>query len=137
MRLISVICSSPDEFNLLESVCVCSAGVFGADEDEVKAVSVMEGDSVTLHPLTQIKIFNLIEWRFGGPVIAQTDGNDISYPSHTEIFRGRLQLDVTGSLTIKNMKAKHSGLYELKISHSAGTAERKFNVTVYGENMYF
>ncbi len=27
----------------LETVCVCSAGVFGADEDEVKAVSVMEG----------------------------------------------------------------------------------------------
>ncbi len=111
--------------------------MFGADEDEVKAVSVMEGDSVTLHPnLTQIQRFNLIEWRFRGPVIAQADGNDISYPSYTEIFRDRLQLDVTGSLTIKNMKTKHSGLYQLQIRHGAGTAERKFNVTVYGENVF-
>ncbi len=55
--------------------------MFGADEDEV---SVMEGDSVTLNPgLTQIKTINLIEWRFGDPVIAHTDGNEISYPSHT------------------------------------------------------
>ncbi len=112
--------------------------MFGADEDEVKAVSVMEGDSVTLHPdLTQIQRINLIEWRFRGPIIAQTDGKNVLYPTHTEIFRDRLQLDVTGSLTIKNIKTKHSGLYELKISHGAGTTERKFSVTVYGENMYF
>ncbi len=111
--------------------------MFGADEDEVKAVSVMEGDSVTLNPLTQIQKFNLIEWKFRGPIIAQTIGNNVLYPSYTEIFGGRLQLDQTGSLTIKNIKTKHSGLYELQISHSAGTAERKFSVTVYGENMYF
>ncbi len=112
--------------------------MFGADEDEVKVVSVMEGDSVTLNPdLTQKQRINLIEWRFRDSVIAEADGNDISYPIHTEIFRDRLQLDQTGSLTIKNMKTKHSGLYELQISHGAGTAERKFNVTVYGENMYF
>ncbi len=112
--------------------------MFGADEDDVKAVSVMEGDSVTLNPdLTQIKIFNVIEWRFRDLVIAQILKKDISYPNHTEIFRDRLQLDQTGSLTIKNMKTKHSGLYELKISQDDVTAERKFNVTVYGENMYF
>ncbi len=112
--------------------------MFGADEDDVKAVSVMEGDSVTLDPdQTQIKTFNLIEWRFRDPIIAQTDRKDISYPHDIEIFRDRLQLDLTGSLTIKNMKTKHSGLYELKIRHSDGTADRKFNVTVYGENMYF
>ncbi len=139
IRLISVICSSLCyEFNLLETVCVCSAGVFGADEDEVKSVSVMEGDSVTLNTdLTQIQKINLIEWKFGNQVIAQIDENDISYPIHTEIFRDRLQLDQTGYLTIKNMKTKHSGLYELQISHGAGNAERRFNVTVYGENMYF
>ncbi len=112
--------------------------MFGADEDDVKAVSVMEGDSVTLPTnLTQIQRINLIEWRFRDPVIAQIDGNEISYPSHTEIFRGRLLLNQTGSLTIKNMKTKHSGLYQLQIRHSDGTTERKFNVTVYGENMYF
>ncbi len=109
--------------------------MFGAGEDDVKAV--MEGDSVTLNPdLTQIKRFYLIEWKFRGPVIAEADENEISYPSYTEIFRGRLQLDLTGSLTIKNMKTKHSGLYELQISHSDGTTDRKFNVTVYGENLF-
>uniref|UniRef100_A0A8C1MH75 Ig-like domain-containing protein n=1 Tax=Cyprinus carpio TaxID=7962 RepID=A0A8C1MH75_CYPCA len=107
-------------------------GVFGADEDEVKSVSVMEGDSVTLNPdPAKIKKFNLLEWRFGDPVIAQTVGNDITYPSHTEIFRDRLQLDQTGSLTIKNMRTKHSGLYKLQISHSTGTSLMKFNVTIY------
>ncbi len=112
--------------------------MFGADEDEVKAVSVMEGDSVTLNPdLTQKQTFYLIEWRFRGPVIAKIVGKNILYPSSTEIFRDRLQLDQTGSLTIKNMKTKHSGLYELQISHSDGTTDRKFSVTVYGENMYF
>ncbi len=111
--------------------------MFGADEDEVKSVSVMEGDSVTLNPdQTQIKTFYLIEWRFGDSAIAQTDGKDISYPPHTEIFRGRLKLDLTGSLTIKNMKTKHSGLYQLKISLSDGTEYGKFNVTVYGENLF-
>ncbi|KAL0161099.1 hypothetical protein M9458_044824, partial [Cirrhinus mrigala] len=94
--------------------------VFGADQDEVKLV--MEGGSVTLNPdLTQIQKCILILWRFGDAVIAQIDGNDISYPGHTEIFRGRLQLDQTGSLTIKNLRIKHSGLYELQISHSSGT----------------
>uniref|UniRef100_A0A8C1N510 Ig-like domain-containing protein n=1 Tax=Cyprinus carpio TaxID=7962 RepID=A0A8C1N510_CYPCA len=92
----------------------------------------MEGDSVTLNPdLTQIKKYNLLEWRFGDPVIAQTVGNDITYPSHTEIFRDRLQLDQTGSLTIKNMRTKHSGLYKLQISHSTGTSLMKFNVSVH------
>ncbi|XP_042611974.1 uncharacterized protein LOC122144838 [Cyprinus carpio] len=93
----------------------------------------MEGDSVTLNPdPAKIKKFNLIKWRFGDPVIAQTDGNDITYYSHTEIFRDRLQLDQTGSLTIKNMRTKHSGLYKLQISHSTGTANKQpFSVTVY------
>ncbi|XP_073700971.1 uncharacterized protein [Garra rufa] len=112
-------------------ICLLLCGVFGADGDEVETVSVMEGDSVTLNPdLTQIKKFTQIDWRFGDSVIARTDGTEISYPKPTERFRGRLLLDLTGSLTIKNMKTKHSGLYELQIDHSSGTLDRKFNVTV-------
>ncbi|XP_016347177.1 uncharacterized protein LOC107692587 [Sinocyclocheilus anshuiensis] len=108
-------------------------GVFGADADEVK--SVMEGDSVTLNPdPAKMQEFILILWRFGekGSTIAQIDGNDISYPNHTEIFTDRLQLDQTGSLTIKNMRTKHSGLYKLQIEHSKGTPDKQtFSVTIY------
>ncbi|XP_077081640.1 uncharacterized protein LOC143735406 [Siphateles boraxobius] len=109
-------------------------GVFGVDGDEVKSVSVMEGDSVTLNTeVTKTQRIILIEWRFGekGSTIAQIDGKDISYPSHTDIFRGKLQLDQTGSLTIKNMRIKHSGLYQLQIDLKSGSSSMTFSVTVY------
>uniref|UniRef100_A0A8C1T4I4 Immunoglobulin domain-containing protein n=1 Tax=Cyprinus carpio TaxID=7962 RepID=A0A8C1T4I4_CYPCA len=108
-------------------------GVFGADEDEVKSVSVMEGDSVTLNPdLTHIQGFNQILWRFGsqGSTIASIVGKVISYEEE-EIFRDRLELDQTGSLTIKNMRTKHSGRYKAEINHSTGTLLTIFIVTVY------
>ncbi len=39
--------------------------MFGAETDEVKSVSVKEGESVTLNPdLTQIQNINKIEWRW-------------------------------------------------------------------------
>uniref|UniRef100_A0A8C2C4Q6 Immunoglobulin domain-containing protein n=1 Tax=Cyprinus carpio TaxID=7962 RepID=A0A8C2C4Q6_CYPCA len=108
-------------------------GVFGADEDEVKSVSVMEGDSVTLNPdLTQIQGMVLLLWWFGekGFTIAQIDGKDIVYEDY-EVFRGRLQLIQTGSLTITNVRTNHSGLYKAEISHKSGTLYIKFRVTVY------
>ncbi|XP_058615923.1 uncharacterized protein LOC131529933 isoform X2 [Onychostoma macrolepis] len=106
-------------------------GVFAAETDEGK--TVMEGDSVTLNPdLTQIQGFIQMLWRFGdpGPVIAQIDGNEISYTSD-ERFRGRLQLNQTGFLITKNMRTKHSGLYKLEIDRSTGTSYKTFSVTVY------
>uniref|UniRef100_A0A671PBI0 Ig-like domain-containing protein n=1 Tax=Sinocyclocheilus anshuiensis TaxID=1608454 RepID=A0A671PBI0_9TELE len=108
-----------------------SFGVFYAETDEVK--TVMEGDSVTLNPdLTQIQGIVLLLWRFGdkGSTIAQIDGNDILYEDY-EAFRGRLQLDQTGSLTITNVRTNHSGLYKAEISHNTGTSYIKFSVTVY------
>ncbi|XP_042612002.1 uncharacterized protein LOC109058453 isoform X2 [Cyprinus carpio] len=107
--------------------------LFGADEDEVKSVSVMEGDSVTLNPdLTQIQGMVLLLWWFGekGFTIAQIDGKDIVYEDY-EVFRGRLQLIQTGSLTITNVRTNHSGLYKAEISHNSGTLYIKFRVTVY------
>ncbi|MFN2807582.1 hypothetical protein, partial [Escherichia coli] len=74
----------------------------------------MEGDSVTLNPrLIQEHAFNSIKWWFGdyySAVIAETDGNEISHLNDKN-FRDRLELNQTGSLTIKNMRTKHSGLY--------------------------
>ncbi|XP_052447199.1 uncharacterized protein LOC127988475 [Carassius gibelio] len=113
-------------------VLILMCGVFGADEYEVKSMSVMEGDSVTLNPdPDQIQGFILILWRFGDPVIAQINGIEASYPRHTEIFIGRLQLDQTGLLKINNMRIKHSGLYKIEVIQRTGTSNMKFTVTVY------
>ncbi|XDV23459.1 hypothetical protein PO909_028033 [Leuciscus waleckii] len=94
----------------------------------------MEGDSVTLKTdVTETEGIILILWRFGdkGSTIAQIRGKDILYPSHIDTFRGKLQLDQAGSLTIKNMRIKHSGLYKLQIDLNSGTSRMTFNVTVY------
>ncbi|XP_051741888.1 uncharacterized protein LOC127508188 isoform X2 [Ctenopharyngodon idella] len=107
-------------------------GVFSAGTDEVK--TVMEGESVTLNPdLTKIPGINQLLWRFrdSRSVIAQIDLNDISYPTVPEMFKDRLKLDQTGSLTITNMRTEHSGLYKLEINHKSGTSRLDFRVTVY------
>ncbi|XP_026119980.1 uncharacterized protein LOC113099111 isoform X2 [Carassius auratus] len=106
-------------------------GVFGVETEEVK--SVMEGDSVTLNPdLSKIQGMVLLLWRFGekGSTIAQIDGNNILYEDY-EVFKGRLQLDQTGSLTITNVRTSHSGLYKAEVSHNTGTSYIMFRVTVY------
>ncbi|XP_048063210.1 uncharacterized protein LOC125278243 [Megalobrama amblycephala] len=115
-------------------IVLLMCGVCGAETDEEKTVPVMEGESVTLNPdLTKIPGFNLMKWRFrdSRSVIAQIDRNMISYPSLTEMFKDRLKLDQTGSLTITNMRTKHSGLYKLEINHNTGTSYFIFSVTVY------
>ncbi|XP_056090939.1 coxsackievirus and adenovirus receptor homolog [Rhinichthys klamathensis goyatoka] len=116
-------------FQIVLLIC----GVFVAEADEVKPVSVMEGESVTLNTdVTETQGIILILWRFGdkGSTIAQINRKDISYPNHTDIFRGKLQLDQTGSLTIKNMRTKHSGLYKVQIDLKSGSSRMTFNVTV-------
>ncbi|XP_050956402.1 uncharacterized protein LOC127157211 [Labeo rohita] len=111
-------------FEILLLMCV----VFGADKGEVKLVSVMEGDSVTLNsdPTQVIEI----RWWFGEAdlKIAQIDEKGISFPS--ERFKGRLQLSQTGSLTISNMRINDSGRYKLRIDHRNGTSNQEFTVTV-------
>ncbi|KAA0711835.1 hypothetical protein E1301_Tti021273 [Triplophysa tibetana] len=82
-------------------------GMFSVEADEVKSVSVMEGDSVTLHTnLTVIQTSDVIRWRL------QTDSQ-------------------TGDLTITNMRIKHSGPYEVQISR-ATTIYKRFRVNVTG-----
>nr|XP_055072936.1 uncharacterized protein LOC129452884 isoform X2 [Misgurnus anguillicaudatus] len=117
------------------NVSLC-AGVFG---DEVKPVSLLEGDSVTLHTeITDIKKYDVIRWRFlheNSPLAEfnRKAGNPPKYVSDGR-FRDKLQLDVqTGSLNIKNIRRNHSGLYEVDISSSSYTIHQPFTVTVSGE----
>ncbi len=109
--------------------------------DGVNTVSVMEGDSVTLHSdvidiRTPRYYIRHIQWKFGPEpnLIARVIWRD-KETSHiryyeNEIFRDRIQIDnQTGSLTIRNIRTTDSGLYQMDSRLSV----ESFNVTVYGE----
>ncbi|XP_048038606.1 uncharacterized protein LOC125263591 [Megalobrama amblycephala] len=119
-------------------ICLCiliTNGVFFV-EDEVKSVSVMEGDSVSLNTDVQVQKDLQILWRFGPQntriaEIIKRDQINYIFVSNDGIFRDRLQMDNhTGSLTIRNIRSEHTGLYELTVTSSRKTLKR-FNVTVY------
>ncbi|XP_052394832.1 SLAM family member 9 isoform X1 [Carassius gibelio] len=113
------------------SCCWCLIGVFG------DSVSVMEGDSVTLHTgLTEIREDEDILWKFGAnksqiAKIKKKKQIFFTYNDTDERFRDRLKLDdQTGSLTITNISTEHSGDYELEIS-GAKKSSKTFSVSVY------
>uniref|UniRef100_A0A8C1VDL1 Immunoglobulin domain-containing protein n=1 Tax=Cyprinus carpio TaxID=7962 RepID=A0A8C1VDL1_CYPCA len=95
-------------------------GVVG-EMDGVKSVSVSvtEGDPVTLRIDAETHKDALMLWRFGdkGILLAKIDSEtgEISLNSADERFRDQLQLNQNGSLTIKNSRSEHAGLYELQI----------------------
>ncbi|XP_056614149.1 SLAM family member 5-like [Triplophysa dalaica] len=109
-------------------------GVFGFDGDEVKSVSVMEGESVTLHTdLTRIQRRDHILWMFGPQGIPIADiYNQKPNTYQTGRYGGRLQINSqTGSLTITNMRTTDSGLYRLEVINGKETLFKIFNVTAY------
>ncbi|XP_026107644.1 natural killer cell receptor 2B4-like [Carassius auratus] len=112
-------------------------GVFVAVTDEVKSVSVLEGDSVSLNTDVKIQRDDHILWMFGPQntriaEIIKRDQINFIFVSNDEIFRDRLQMDnQTGSLTIRNIRSEHTGLYELIIIISVETSLKSFSVTVY------
>ncbi|KAA0711979.1 hypothetical protein E1301_Tti012720 [Triplophysa tibetana] len=109
--------------------------LFGVDADEVKSVSVMEGDSVTLYnDLTDIQRRDHILWMFGAKEsrIAEIYKQSIDIEGGIEIFGDRLNLDSqSGSLIITNITITDSGLYKLGIFGDRETSYKRFNVTVY------
>uniref|UniRef100_A0A8C1RHW9 Ig-like domain-containing protein n=1 Tax=Cyprinus carpio TaxID=7962 RepID=A0A8C1RHW9_CYPCA len=126
-----------ETFVLFLLVTLLVDGVFGYT-DEVKSVSVMEGDSVTLYTdLTEIKKADLILWTFGSENtrIAQINRliNKISYYDVLDgRFRDRLKLDhQTGSLIITDITTQHTGLYGfLQIIGEKQVTPKKFSVIV-------
>ncbi|XP_056614683.1 uncharacterized protein LOC130429877 [Triplophysa dalaica] len=110
----------------------CSAGLSGV---EVKSVSVMEGDPVTLNTdLTDVQEDLQILWLVGPKEIRIADIRRQKPNTYIETGRygDKLKLDSqTGSLTITNIRITYTGLYKLEIINSRETSEKKFNVTVY------
>ncbi|XP_073721578.1 SLAM family member 5-like isoform X2 [Misgurnus anguillicaudatus] len=112
----------------------CLTGVFG---DEVKSVSVMEGDSLTLQTDTKLQRDHLILWMFGPQeaVIAEINKEANKFLKYANVldgrFRDRLQVNnQTGDLTITNINTEDSGLYHINIRSNRITSHR-FNVIVY------
>lgn len=89
--------------------------------DTVKSVSVMEGESVTLHTDAMQKE-DLIVWSFGPNKTVITRNSEI------KMFKDRLVVNQS-SLTINNITANFSGIYQ----NVRKTSITTFNVTVYGE----
>ncbi|XP_026120011.1 uncharacterized protein LOC113099136 [Carassius auratus] len=110
-------------------------GVYGVEADEVLSVSVMEGDSVTLHTdVTEVPKDTDIIWKFGNEIIArmnEADGNPSTYDGPGAIFKDRLKLDKqTGSLTITNIRTEHIGHYSVDVK-SMNAKLKTFQVTVH------
>ncbi|XP_065099400.1 uncharacterized protein [Paramisgurnus dabryanus] len=122
-----------------------SVSVIDVDTDEMNSVSVMDGDSVTLHTdVPDIKKYDVIRWRFQheNSPLAELNRNTALFSTyddvHDGIFKDKLQLDVkTGSLTIRNIRTKHSGLYEVDLSSTSTsyTIHQSFTVNVSGKVM--
>ncbi|XP_043078651.1 uncharacterized protein LOC122327385 isoform X3 [Puntigrus tetrazona] len=110
-----------------------SPGVLG-DADEEK--SVTEGDSVTLKTgVSEVQSNYQILWMFNvnnsDARIAEIYRQNIHIEDSTHIFGDRLQMDrQTGSLTIRNIRTQHSGLYKLTII-KGGVTYKSFSVAVY------
>ncbi|XP_058617641.1 signaling lymphocytic activation molecule isoform X2 [Onychostoma macrolepis] len=112
-------------------------GVFDVKTDEMKSVSVMEGDSVSLHTDVKVQRDDQILWTFGPQntriaEIIKRDQINLIFVSNGGRFRDKLQLNnQTGSLTINNIRSEHTGLYKLTVIISGKTSLKSFSVTVY------
>uniref|UniRef100_A0A8C1XBI1 Ig-like domain-containing protein n=1 Tax=Cyprinus carpio TaxID=7962 RepID=A0A8C1XBI1_CYPCA len=111
-----------------------SHGVFGGT-DVMKSLSVMEGDSVTLNTDVNVQRDDQILWMFkvnnSFTRIAEIHRQKIYIGDSTVAFRKRVQMDSqTGSMTIRNIRTEHSGLYKLQIIKDEVTS-KSFSVAVY------
>lgn len=102
-------------------------------------MSVKEGDSIILQSnVTEIQRIFLLMWMYGSQnsIIVKIEGTAQTvslYDVDDGRFEDRLQLDnKTGSLTISDIRTKHSGDYYIKII-STETLVNTFSVTVHGE----
>ncbi|KAK2906677.1 hypothetical protein Q8A67_005662 [Cirrhinus molitorella] len=100
-------------------------GVFG----DVVTISVMEGDSFTLHTNITKKEHDKMLWYFEDIRIALINGHPNTsclYDGEGGRFRDRLKVDYeTGSLTIRDIRSEHAGRYEAEIIRSESSGKRQ------------
>lgn len=96
---------------------------------DTEAVSVMEGDPVTLNTDVTKQHHDIMLWYFNGIRIALINGGHSTsclYDGEGGIFRDRLKVDYeTGSLNITDIRSEHVGRYEAGLirSESSGKSE--------------
>ncbi len=123
-----------DNFLLLIIMFISSGYV------DAEIVSVMEGDSVTLHTDVETNQQEEMRWYFNDIRIAEITGDlsfictDVQCKYSDERFRDRLELDhQTGSLTIMNIRTTDSELYHNQVISGSRISHKMFSVTVCGE----
>uniref|UniRef100_A0A8C2C4L4 Ig-like domain-containing protein n=1 Tax=Cyprinus carpio TaxID=7962 RepID=A0A8C2C4L4_CYPCA len=120
--------------SILKSFIVTVTDASGADTGG-ESVSVMDGDSVTLHTEVETNQHHRIRWYFNDIRMAQINRDQRKLCTDDqckERFRHRLKLDhQTGSLTIMNIRTTDSGLYHLEIISRSRSSEKTFSVSVY------
>ncbi|XP_068072665.2 uncharacterized protein isoform X2 [Danio rerio] len=103
---------------------------------KINNVSVTEGDPLTLKVHVEIGKKDEIKWLYGedNALIAEIKEGDrgiFTYDKADGRFKGRLMVDdQTGSLTIKNTRPEHNGLYTLLINSSKGRSYKRFLIFV-------
>ncbi|KAL0161005.1 hypothetical protein M9458_044730, partial [Cirrhinus mrigala] len=79
----------------------------------VESLSVMEGDSVTLHTgVTKIQRDDQILWKFEDRIIPSIRLNSTVDSSWSNVNLN----DKTGDLTIKHIQSNQSGIYKLEVN---------------------
>ncbi|XP_077081376.1 uncharacterized protein LOC143735152 [Siphateles boraxobius] len=105
--------------------------VSGAETDVVESLSVIEGDSFTLHTdVTEIPD-GAIVWSFGDVVIArissESNENKVYF---NDKFNDTMKPDnQTGDLKIRKVRITDFGLYTLEINSDRGISYKTFNVS--------
>lgn len=99
---------------------------------ETEVMSVTEGETVTLPTEVENQKDRLIVWYFGPDKILLAQINGKAGSTWTKDRDVKLD-NHTGSLTIPNVTANHSGLYNLKITTSNRPLYKKFIVKVYAQ----